>query len=102
MSATFAMVDSVYDRKYNDLASSLEWTAKAMAEGAGTTVNAVAATSGEQGVQALFDVLIDNGYRAVLVNALNSPNIEKKHRERLLVILYGTGKQTPVLFAHLH
>ena len=93
---------AVYEAKYGELNSALPFLVKAVSEEAGSTVNAVAANSGEDGVQALFDALMDNGHRSVLVAALNSPSMNGWVKEKLELFLYGQRKQTPVLFAHLH
>jgi hypothetical protein len=90
-----------YESKYNEYVKIIPFVAQAVSESAGT-VNSVAANSGEEGVQALFDSLMDAGHRMVLVQALNSPSISGWVREKLTVFLYGQSRQTPALFSHLH
>jgi len=92
----------VYEAKYNELKAAMPFLVKAVSESAGTTVNSVANNAGEEGIQALFDALMDAGHRQVLVQALNSPSMTGWVKEKLEVFLYGQRKQTPALFSHLH
>lgn len=89
----------VYEAKYRVFSAHLPFLVKAMSEEAGSTVNSAAKTSGADGVQALFDAVMDAGHRQVLVQALNSPSIHGWVREKLEVFLYGDRKQkVPALF----
>ena len=96
------MNSPVYEEKYAACADQMPFLVSAMADNAGSTVNSVAHVSGEFGVQALFDAVMDAGHRMVLVNALNSPSLNGAVREKLEVFLYGQRKLTPVLFSQLH
>lgn len=88
---------AVYETKYSAFSAHVDFLVLAMSEEAGTTVNSAAKAGGEDGVQALFDAVMDAGHRMVLVNALNSPAISGWVRERLEVFLYGERKQQPLL-----
>jgi hypothetical protein len=92
------MSQVVYETKYNAFSAHVDFLVLAMSEEAGTTVNSAAKAGGEDGVQALFDAVMDAGHRMVLVKALNSPAISGWVRERLEVFLYGQHKQQPRLF----
>lgn len=87
------MLSQVYETKYNAFSDHMSFLVKAMAEEAGSTINSAAKTSGADGVQALFDAVMDAGHRAVLVKALNSPSITGWVREKLEVFLYGENRQ---------
>lgn len=93
-SVTTREVHSVYDEKYTAFAGHMPFLAKAITEEAGSTINSAAQAGGEEGVQALFDAVMDAGHRMVLVQALNSPSIQGWVREKLEVFLYGQRKQT--------
>jgi hypothetical protein len=57
----------------------------------------------EQAVQAMFDAVMDRGYRMVLVQALNSPAPPQWVREKLQTFLYGERRRTATLLrAPLH
>ncbi len=88
---------TAYERSFDQYAQHLPFLVKATAENPGSTLNSAADKGGEDAVQALFDVLMDNGHRMVLVNALDSPAIPSWVREKLNVFLYGSRKQTAYL-----
>jgi hypothetical protein len=57
----------------------------------------------EQAVQAMFDAVMDRGYRMVLVQALNSPALPQWVREKLQIFLYGKHRPIAALLkAPLH
>jgi hypothetical protein len=89
---------SNYDTMYNNFSKDVKQIASRMAEEAGSTINRVAKTAGQEGAQALFDAVMDSGNREVLVKALNSPSLPGWVREQLEVFLYGSQKQIPALF----
>jgi hypothetical protein len=91
-------MSQVYEDKYATFSNHLGFLVKAMNEESASTVLSAARNSGEEGVQALFDVLMDQGHRGVLVQALNSPAITGWVREKLEVFLYGEKKQHAALF----
>lgn len=100
-SVTNREAQSVYETKYSAFAGHMSFLVKALAEGAGSTVNSAATAGGEQGVQALFDAVMDAGHRMVLVQALESPSISGWVREKLEVFLYGHSHRSgpmPALF----
>jgi len=88
---------AVYETKYSDFAAHVDFLVQAISEGAGTTINSAAHAGGAEGVQALFDAVMDAGHRMVLVHALNSPAISGWVRQKLEVFLYGESKQRSVL-----
>lgn len=91
------MLSQVYEEKYSAFSDHIGFLVKSMSEEAGSTINSAAKSGGEEGVQALFDAVMDAGHRMVLVNALNSPSINGWVREKLEVFLYGQQRQTAAL-----
>ncbi len=86
-----------YEQKYDAFAGQIDIVVDALSSEASTTINSVANASGADGVQALFDAVMDAGHRMVLVKALNSPAILGWVRQRLEVFLYGQQKQKAFL-----
>jgi hypothetical protein len=96
------MMSAQYQAKYSEFYNHSAFLAKAMAENSGSTANAVAQASGEDGVHALFDVMMDAGHRAILVQALNSPSLTGWVKSHLEIFLYGTNRQQPALFRYMN
>jgi ribulose kinase len=98
MEIDMSALNSVYEAKYSAFADHVQHVVKSMEEEAGSTINSAAKAGGRDGVQALFDAVMDSGNRMVLVQALQSPSISGWVREQLEVFLYGEMKQPPALF----
>lgn len=95
------MMSQAYEQEYATFSSHILHLVKAVSEEPGSTINSVVKANGMDGAQALFDALMDTGYRQVLVNALKSPSIAGAVRERLEVFLYGESNRSgpmPALF----
>ena len=82
-----------YSEFYSAFHGNLSFYCKALIERPHRAVIIAAETGGEPAVQALFDVVLDNGYRNVLVQALNSPNLPQWVRRKLNTLLYGGARQ---------
>ena len=94
---------SVYQAAYDQYMAAKAFLAKSLVEEPGTTINSVGIAKGEDGVQALFDVFMDSGERALLVHALNSPALKDWIKERLATFLYGkSGRSVPTLLSVSH
>ena len=92
-----------YDQAYGEFFPMVPAMASKLdAKDIANTIKRVAEMGGADGVQALFDATLDNGHRAVLVQALNAPSLPEWVREKLNVVLYGGSRQMPALLFKLH
>ena len=88
-----AVETHTYSEFYSAFQGSLQFYCKALTERPNRAIIIAAETGGENAVQALFDAVLDNGYRNVLVQALNSPNLPQWVRDKLSTLLYGSARQ---------
>ena len=82
-----------YSEFYSAFQVNLQFYCKALTERPNRAIIIAAETGGDNAVQALFDAVLDNGYRNVLVQALNSPNLPQWMRDKLSTLLYGSARQ---------
>lgn len=77
----------------------MDYLVKSLVERPSRAIQLAADAGGEQAVQAMFDAVMDRGYRSVLVQALNSPAMPQWVRERLETFLYGTRRPIAALLS---
>lgn len=82
-----------YSEFYSAYQGNLQFYCKALTERPNRAVIVAAETGGDNAVQALFDAVLDSGYRIALVQALNSPNLPQWVRDKLNALLYGSSRQ---------
>lgn len=94
---------ATYGSHYKAAADRMDFLVKSLSEKPSRAIQLTVDAGGEQAVQALFDAVMDQGHRQVLVQALNSPAMPQWVRDRLETFLYG--KHRPVaalLLKQLH
>jgi len=96
------MLNATYENQYQATRANIDFIVKSMAEKPGHAISHAIANGGQQAVQALFDAVLDNGNRMVLVRALDTPSMPGWVREQLTVFLYGEQRQTAALFKKAH
>lgn len=84
---------NTYSEFYSAFQDSLQFYCKALTERPNRAIIVAVETGGENAVQALFDAVLDAGYRNVLVQALNSPSLPQWVRDKLSTFLYGNVRQ---------
>lgn len=82
-----------YTSAYHAACERIDFVVQSLTERPGRAVLLAADKGGEQAVQAMFDAVMDQGHREVLVQALNSPAMPQWIRDRLETFLYGTRRQ---------
>jgi hypothetical protein len=83
---------ATYSVHYNEALSRMDFVLKSLAERPGRAVQLAINAGGEQAVEALFDAVMDLGYRPVLVRILDSPALPQWVREKLQTFLYGSTR----------
>jgi hypothetical protein len=91
------MPDAPYDAHYNAACERMDYLVKSLVERPSRAVQLAIDAGGEEAVQAMFDAVMDHGYRQVLVQALNSPALPQWVRERLETFLYGIERPLAAL-----
>lgn len=92
------MLNATYENQYRQSLDHMDFIVKSLAEKPGRAIHLAIEQGGEQGVQALFDAVLDHGHRMVLVQALDAPSLPGWVREKLEVFLYGERRHTAALF----
>ena len=82
-----------YSEFYPAFRASLQFYSRAPTARPSGAATTAAETGADNAVQALFDAVLDSGYRNVLVQALNSPNLPQWVRDKLSTLLYGGARQ---------
>lgn len=83
-----------YGSHYNRAFANKARVIKALAERPSHAVKLADDAGGREAVQALFDAVLDQGHRQVLVQALNSPALPQWVREMLETLLYGARRRS--------
>jgi len=91
------LLTETYLAHYNQSCERMDFLVKSLAERPSRAIQLAADQGGTEGVQALFDAVMDRGYRNVLVQALNSPAMPQWVRDRLETFLYGTRRRHAAL-----
>ncbi len=78
-------------------AEQIETIAQSLAEQPGRAIELAMQAGGERAVQALFDAVLDQGHRKLLVDALKSPALTDAARQQLHNFLYGGLRQLAAL-----
>jgi hypothetical protein len=91
------MLDATYATHYHAACERMDYVVKSLAERPSRAIQLAVATGGEEAVQALFDAVMDYGYRQVLVQSLNSPKLPQWVRERLETFLFGNRRPLAAL-----
>jgi hypothetical protein len=102
MSATTCLTQysaSAYLAQYNTACDRMDFVLKSLTERPGRALQLAIDAGGEPAVQALFDAVMDRGYRQVLVQALNCPAMPQWVREKLQTFLYGNTKPLAALLS---
>lgn len=86
-----------YATHYHFADQRMDFLVKSLVEKPSRAIQIAADAGGEQAVQAMFDAVMDRGYRSVLVQALNSPAMPQWVRERLETFLYGSRRPIAAL-----
>ncbi len=86
-----------YANHYHSACDRMDFLVKSLVERPSRAILLAAETGGEPAVQALFDAVMDRGYRSVLVQALNSPAMPQWVRDHLETFLYGNRRPVAAL-----
>jgi len=79
-----------YDAHYDYISDRADQFAQLLKEQPARATQLALEAGGEQALQAMFDALLDQGHRKVLVNTLNSPALADAVRQQLEKLLYGS------------
>lgn len=90
-------VSASYTRQYNAASDRINFLVKSLAEKPSRAIQLAIDQGGDLAVQAMFDAVMDQGYREVLVQALNSPALPQWVREKLQTFLYGNSRPLAAL-----
>lgn len=88
---------AAYELHYNSASQNINFVVASLAEKPGRVL-ALTQELGDEAVQALFDAVMDQGQRLVLVNLLDSPSLSMAVRDRLETFLYGGMRKRAALF----
>ena len=88
-----------YATHYHVACDRMDYLVKSLTERPSRAIMLAVDAGGEQAVQAMFDAVMDRGYRSVLVQALNSPAMPQWVRDRLEAFLYGNRRPIAALLA---
>ena len=88
-----------YATHYHVACDRMDFLVKSLVERPSRAIQLAVDAGGEQAVQAMFDAVMDRGYRSVLVQALNSPAMPQWVRDRLETFLYGRTRPVPALLS---
>ena len=91
------MLNPTYGTYYHRACNRMDYIVKSLAERPSRAIQLAVDAGGEQAVQALFDAVMDYGYRQVLVQSLNSAAMPQWVRERLETFLFGTRRPLAAL-----
>jgi len=91
------MLESTYSTHYHAACDRMDYLVKSLTERPSRAIQLAVDAGGEDAVQALFDALMDYGYRQVLVQSLNSPKLPQWVRERLETFLFGNRRPLAAL-----
>jgi hypothetical protein len=91
------MDSTEYETRYDDTCERMVHVVRALAEWPCRTIDLAFESGGELAVQALFDAVLDNGHRAVLVQVLNTPKLPDGTWKQLVKLLYGTNLPFTIL-----
>ena len=97
------MMTATYSTHYAQACNRMDFVVKSLAEKPGRALQLAINAGGEQAVQALFDAVMDRGYRQVLVQVLDCPALPQWVRDRLQTFLYGNSRPVAsLLMKQLH
>lgn len=88
-----------YANHYHVACDRMDYLVKSLVERPSRAIMLAVDAGGEQAVQAMFDAVMDRGYRSVLVQALNSPAMPQWVRDRLETFLYGSRRPVAALLS---
>ncbi|MEJ8839358.1 hypothetical protein [Ramlibacter sp. AN1133] len=91
------MLDATYATHYHAACKRMDYVVKSLAERPSRAIQLAVDAGGEDAVQALFDAVMDYGYRQVLVQSLNSPKLPQWVRARLESFLFGNRRPLAAL-----
>jgi hypothetical protein len=91
------MLTANYNDHYHLACDRMDFVVKSLTERPSRALQLAADAGGERAVQAMFDAVMDRGYRPVLVQALNSPALPQWVREKLETFLYGNRRPAAAL-----
>jgi hypothetical protein len=91
------MLKPTYATHYHSACDRMDYLVKSLVERPSRAIQLAVDAGGEQAVQAIFDAVMDRGYRQVLVQALNSPAMPQWVRDRLETFLYGNRRPVAAL-----
>jgi hypothetical protein len=91
------MLNPTYGTYYHRACNRMDYIVKSLAERPSRAIQLAVDAGGEQAVQALFDAVMDYGYRQVLVQSLNSAAMPQWVRERLETFLFGNRRPLAAL-----
>jgi hypothetical protein len=89
------MMTATYLAQYQQASDRMDFVVKSLSERPGRALQIAIDAGGEQAVQAVFDAVLDQGHRQVLVQALDSPSLPQWVRDKLSTFLYGTLSRRP-------
>ena len=91
------MPETTYSTHYHAACERMDYLVKSLAERPSRAIQLAVDAGGEQAVQAVFDAVMDYGYRQVLVQSLNSPKLPQWVRRRLDAFLFGSRRPLAAL-----
>lgn len=91
-------LNPTYETQYSNTNANMAFIVKALAERSTRPIHLAIEAGGEQAVQALFDAVLDQGYREVLVRSVDSPSLPDWVRVKLETFLYGSQRRAAALF----
>ncbi len=87
------MLNATYLDQYQNASDRIDFVVKSLSERPSRALQLAIDAGGELAVQALFDAVLDQGHRQVLVHALNSPSLPQWVRDKLEAFLYGNSRR---------
>jgi len=93
------MMTATYLAQYQQASDRMDFVVKSLSERPGRALQIAIDAGGEQAVQAVFDAVLDQGHRQVLVQALNSPALPQWIRDKLSGFLYGNSRPRAALLS---
>jgi siroheme synthase (precorrin-2 oxidase/ferrochelatase) len=84
------MESTEYQTQYDAVSAQITQMAQLLRDQPGRAVELALQAGGEQAVQAMFDAVLDQGHRKVLVETLKSPALADEVRRLLESLLYGS------------
>lgn len=91
------MMSATYLDQYQQASERIDFLVKSLSERPSRALQIAIDAGGEPAVQALFDAVLDQGHRPVLVQTLNAPSLPHWVREKLETFLYGNARHTAAL-----